>query len=61
MASRYDDLDATTELEQRLAADLSAAFESRGCFVVHNGTNAGGGTLQAASPTLNFMILPTVG
>ncbi len=42
MASRYDDLDASTELEQQLAVDLRAALEPRGCIVVHHGTNAGG-------------------
>lgn len=42
MASRYDELDAYTELEQRLAADLAAALEPRGCRVVHNGARNGG-------------------
>lgn len=41
MASRYDDLDASLELEQRVAADLKAAFEPRGCEVVHLGTSGG--------------------
>ena len=42
MASKYDDLDASTELEQQLAADLQAALSGRGCEVIHNGTNSGG-------------------
>lgn len=42
MASGYDDLDPSTELEQRLAEDLRAALGGRGCEVVHNGTNSGG-------------------
>jgi len=42
VASKYDDLDASTELEQVLAEDLRAALEGRGCEVVHNGTNSGG-------------------
>ncbi len=42
MASKYDDLDASTELEQVLAADLKAGLEGRGVDVVHNGTNSGG-------------------
>ncbi|MET9617741.1 N-6 DNA methylase [Kitasatospora indigofera] len=41
MASRYDELDASLELEQRLAADLRAALEPRGCEVVHLGSNGG--------------------
>ncbi|MET8719974.1 N-6 DNA methylase [Streptomyces misionensis] len=41
MASRYDELDASSELEQRIAADLKAALEPRGCEVIHNGTNGG--------------------
>jgi hypothetical protein len=42
MASKYDDLDASLELEQELHADLRAALEPRGCEVVHNGANNGG-------------------
>jgi type I restriction-modification system DNA methylase subunit len=42
VASKYDDLDASTELEQELARDLRAALAGRGCEVVHNGTNSGG-------------------
>jgi hypothetical protein len=41
MASKYDDLDASTELEQELAADLEKAFGPRGCTVVHHGANSG--------------------
>jgi type I restriction-modification system DNA methylase subunit len=41
MASKYDDLDASTELEQQLAVDLRAAFETRGCEVIHHGTKQG--------------------
>lgn len=37
VASRYDDLDASTELEQRVAADLEAALVKRGCEIHHNG------------------------
>ena len=42
MASKYDDLDAYTELEQVVARDLRAAFAPRGCTVVHHGARAGG-------------------
>lgn len=42
MASKYDDLDASLELEQQLHADLRAAFAPRGCQVIHNGANNGG-------------------
>jgi predicted RNA methylase len=42
MASKYDDLDAYTELEQELAADLARAFAPRGCVVVHHGANNAG-------------------
>lgn len=42
MASKYDDLDPSTELEQALAADLRRALEGRGCVVIHNGSNSGG-------------------
>ena len=36
--SKYDCLDARKQLEQALVEDLRAAFESRGCTVVHHGT-----------------------
>ena len=36
--SRYDALDASRELEQRICEDLSAALKGRGCVVNHNGT-----------------------
>ena len=38
MASRYDELDASKELEQEIAEDLRAALAPRGCVVTHNGT-----------------------
>lgn len=37
--SKYDDLDARTELEQTIAADLSAGLGKRGFQVRHNGTD----------------------
>jgi N-6 DNA Methylase len=37
VASKYDNLDAYTELEQRFAADLEAALAPRGCEVRHHG------------------------
>lgn len=36
--SKYDSLDARTELEQTITADLKAALEKRGFTVKHNGT-----------------------
>lgn len=42
MASKYDDLDPSTGLEQAIHADLRSALEGRGCVVIHNGTNSGG-------------------
>jgi hypothetical protein len=42
VASKYDDLDPSTGLEQALHADLVAALNGRGCEVIHNGTNSGG-------------------
>jgi type I restriction-modification system DNA methylase subunit len=42
VASRYDDLDASTGLEQGITEDLRAALTGRRCEVVHNGTNSGG-------------------
>jgi type I restriction-modification system DNA methylase subunit len=38
MASKYDDLDATAELEQEIETDLTVALAPRGCIVVHHGT-----------------------
>ena len=38
MASRYDDLDASKELEQAVADDLRVALAPRGCSVTHNGS-----------------------
>jgi len=37
MASKYDDLDASGELEQELTKDLEAALTPRGCAVMHGG------------------------
>jgi type I restriction-modification system DNA methylase subunit len=42
VATKYDLLDASTQLEQTLTLDLVAALEGRGCKVIHNGTNSGG-------------------
>jgi len=36
--SKYDELDARTELEQTIAQDLKAAFKKRGFQIKHNGT-----------------------
>ena len=55
MASRYDDLDASTELEQRFAADLSLALEPRGCVVVHHGTNNGGRHSPGGVPDIEII------
>ncbi len=52
MASRYDDLDASTELEQQVTADLRAALEGRGCEVVHHGTNSGGRHSPGGKPDI---------
>lgn len=67
MASRYDELDASLELEQRFAADLRAALEPRGCTVVHHGTNAGGrhspggrADIEVRGPTSSFLLLVEV-
>lgn len=38
MASKWDDLDASTQIEQAVTEDLRAAFEMRGATVTHNGT-----------------------
>lgn len=56
MASRYDDLDASLELEQRLAADLRAALEPRGCEVVHHGTNVGGRHSPGGKPDIEVQV-----
>ena len=67
MASRYDDLDASLELEQRLAADLRAALEPRGCIVIHHGTNSGGRhspggkpDIEVRGPDSSFLLLVEV-
>ncbi|MBV9467862.1 MAG: AlwI family type II restriction endonuclease, partial [Abitibacteriaceae bacterium] len=39
--SKYDLLNASTELEQAITADLKAALEKRGCTVRHNGSATG--------------------
>lgn len=54
MASRYDELDASLELEQQFAADLRAALEPRGCTVVHHGTNAGGRHSPGGKPDIEI-------
>lgn len=41
MPSKYDGLDASRELEQKVFADLRLAFEPRGCTVVHHGSPTG--------------------
>lgn len=41
MASKYDDLDPRTELEQQLREDLKAALKPRGCEVIHHGGSGG--------------------
>jgi hypothetical protein len=55
MASRYDELDASTELEQQLASDLKAALEPRGCVVIHNGTNSGGRHSPGGKPDIEII------
>lgn len=67
MASRYDELDASLELEQQFAADLRAALEPRGCTVVHHGTNAGGRhspggkpDIEVRGPDSSFLLLVEV-
>jgi type I restriction-modification system DNA methylase subunit len=52
MASKYDDLDASTELEQKLTEDLRSALEGRGCEVVHHGTNSGGRHSPGGKPDI---------
>jgi type I restriction-modification system DNA methylase subunit len=42
VASRYDELDGSTELEQQLTVDLRSALAGRGCEVIHHGSNGGG-------------------
>jgi type I restriction-modification system DNA methylase subunit len=54
LASRYDDLDASTEVEQRLTVDLTAAFGGRGCEVVHHGTNSGGRHSPGGKPDIEL-------
>lgn len=54
MASKYDDLDASTELEQALTADLTAALAGRGCEVVHHGTNSGGRHSPGGKPDIEI-------
>jgi type I restriction-modification system DNA methylase subunit len=54
MASKYDDLDASTELEQALAEDLEKAYEQRGCEVVHHGANNGGTHSPGGKPDMEL-------
>ena len=54
MPSIYDDLDASTELEQTIARDLAAAFEPRGCEVVHHGSNNGGHHSPGGKPDIEL-------
>jgi len=58
VASRYDELDASLELEQQLAADLKLALEPRGCRVVHNGSNSGGRHAPGGKPDIEIMDVP---
>lgn len=39
--SKYDDLDARTQLEQSIAEDLRSALQKRGFEVVHHGSETG--------------------
>lgn len=64
MASRYDELDASLQLEQQFATDLRAALEPRGCQVIHHGTNAGGRhspggkpDIEVRGPDASFLLL----
>jgi hypothetical protein len=54
VASRYDDLDASSELEQQLAADLRLALEGRGCTVVHHGSNDGAHHSPGGKPDIEI-------
>jgi hypothetical protein len=54
MASKYDDLDASTELEQQLAADLKKAYGPRGCKVVHHGASNGGTHSPGGKPDIEL-------
>lgn len=58
MASRYDELDASLELEQRLSADLKIALEPRGCEVIHHGTNSGGRHAPGGKPDIEIRDRP---
>lgn len=65
MASRYEDLDASKQLEQTIAADLLAALGPRGCEVKHHGTAtspAPGGVedITVVDPTAGRRILVEV-
>jgi type I restriction-modification system DNA methylase subunit len=62
VSSRYDELDAATELEQALDKDLRAAFEPRGCVVEHRGTAnrhapGGGSDILVRDPKARRLIL----
>jgi hypothetical protein len=52
MASKYDDLDASLELEQELTRDLRAALEPRACSVLHHGANNGGTHAPGGRPDI---------
>jgi type I restriction-modification system DNA methylase subunit len=52
VSSKYDDLDASTELEQQLTLDLKSALEGRGCEVIHWGTNNGGRHSPGGKPDI---------
>lgn len=54
MASKYDDLDASLELEQQLHADLKAALEPRGCEVIHHGADNGGIHAPGGKPDIEI-------
>lgn len=58
MASKYDDLDPSTQLEQALAADLRGALEGRGCEVVHHGTGSGGRHSPGGKPDIEVRDRP---
>ncbi|WP_160050291.1 N-6 DNA methylase [Nocardiopsis sp. FR4] len=54
MASRYDDLDASLELEQRIAADLRLALEPRGCQIIHHGSSSGARHSPGGKPDIEI-------
>lgn len=65
MSSRYDDLNAVTQLEQAVHADLRDALEARDCVVEHRGTPArnapgGGPDILIRDPANRRLILVEV-